>query len=139
LDIDEHQLVIAADQMILIYLYIVTRARIVELFAHIKYIHEFITAEVRRGPLGFLLATYEHSLFTLLETEKKTLEPSRRVSNFIDLSLGNGMTLRSTYKQQDLNFTRGTYMPSALYETKQDAFVELSLDNIPLGRSHKMI
>jgi hypothetical protein len=134
LDIDEHQLVIAADQMILIYLYIVTRARVVELFAHIRYIHEFITAEVRKSPLGFLLATYEHSLHTLLENEKKSLEPSWRKSNFIDLSIGKGMILRSTYKQDDSDI-RGTFIPSDLYAPKQDAFVEFSFDNIAMGRS----
>ena len=73
LNIDEEQLVITTDQMTLIYLYIVARSKIVDFFAHLKYITEFTTPYVRNSSLGFYLATYEHALYTLMQYDKNDI------------------------------------------------------------------
>lgn len=67
LDIDGEQLTIAAEQMNLIYLFIVTRSKIAELFAHLTFIKAFVSPYVRQSKLGFILATYERALYILLE------------------------------------------------------------------------
>lgn len=62
ISIDKEQLAVNADQMTLIYLFIVVRSKISDLFAHLKYITEFTTQYVRKSNLGFYLTTYECAL-----------------------------------------------------------------------------
>lgn len=121
---------IATDQMILIYLYIVTRAKIVDMFAHLKYITTFTTPYVRQSNLGFLLATYEHALYTLMEHDKDELRQSNTLTKtrVIDLSVTSRQPVRESFA--DLSMSRGTYVPDALYNSTNDEFAEMSEDNI---------
>lgn len=125
LDIDDEQLVIATDQMILIYLYIVIRSKIVNMFAHIKYITEFTTPYVRNSNLGFNLATYEHALYTLLQNDQAGLQEMKEkgVPNIIDMSIEPIDPHRSTFNTN--NMSRATMMPDE-FENSVDAFVEMS-------------
>lgn len=124
LDIDEEQLVIATDQMILIYLYIITRAKIVDMFANLNYITAFTTPYVRQSNLGFLLATYEHALYTLVEHSKQDLENRKgRNTQIIDLTRGANDSFRGTFSEHSL--TRATWIPEAFNKTT-DEFVEFS-------------
>ena len=118
--------------MILIYLYIVARAKVMEMFAHLKYIQEFITPQVRISPLGFLLATYKNSLFTLLDNEKdelgrksKPIDLTRTVENRIYSS-----EMSQILSQDNHNDTRGSIMPNELYENSQDVFVKLGTERV---------
>lgn len=124
LDIDEEQLVIATDQMVLIYLYIVTRAKIVDLFAHFKYITAFTTQYVRQSNLGFLLATYEHALYTLMEHDQKGLRNLKGsgVPRIIDLNRQQHRPVRDTFA--DLSITRESIMPDGFLHSGDD-FAEI--------------
>ena len=73
------QLTIAADQIVLIYLYIVIRSKVPSFFSHIRFMQEFTTPYVKKISLGFYMATYERALYTLVESDEKTL------SKLIDL------------------------------------------------------
>lgn len=133
LDIDESQLVIAAEQMILIYLYIVTRAKVIDMFANLKFIKEFITPEVRKSPLGFLLATYENSLYTLLDNKKDELG---RKSSPIEIPVKSVSGLSATTPDNMNNYfdnreidLRGSIMPNDLYRTKKDAFIDIEIND----------
>ena len=131
MDIDESQLVIAAEQMILIYLYIVARAKIINMFAHLKYIQEFITPEIRKSPLGFLLATYETSLYTLLENGKEEIirksnpimMPTERTSGLS--TIVEPIILPYFDHSQDTPNLRASILPDELYQYNKEAFVEI--------------
>jgi urate oxidase len=129
LDIDEEQLVIATDQMILIYLYIVTRSKIAELFAHLSFIKAFVSPYVRQSNLGFILATYEHALYTLLERDKDELKSSdkKKMSRLIDMSIESEQPLRDTFAMNSP--LRMTIIPEAMNASCYSPFEEME-DNV---------
>ena len=67
------KLTIAADQIILIYLYIVIRSKIPEFFSHLRFIQDFTTDYVKKISFGFYLATYERALYQLVESDEDSL------------------------------------------------------------------
>ena len=120
--------------MILIYLYIVTRSKIVDLFAHLQYITKFTTPYVRQTNLGFILATYEHALYTLLEHTKEDLQHtnSEKMAKVIDMSICLTDNLRDTFRSDQ--HMRMSIVPDALNESHYDPFEEISEANLSVIR-----
>jgi len=127
IDIDVEQLVVAADQMVLIYLFIVIRAKVVDLFANIKYISEFTTKYVRNSNLGFYLATYENALYTLLQNSRQDMKVLKDKGKYhiIDMSIKTPSIERETFIDSKIDLTRGTIIPDAFLDN-EDPFLEMS-------------
>ena len=71
--IDESNLIIAAEQNVKIYLYLVIWCKIPNFFAQIWFIQEFTTNYVKWIHLGFYLSNYERALYTLLDSTETQL------------------------------------------------------------------
>lgn len=128
LNIDEEQLVITTDQMTLIYLYIVARSKIVDFFAHLKYITEFTTPYVRNSNLGFYLATYEHALYTLMQYNKNDIMnmKNKGVPPIIDMTRQTSSNANLQYLDNSANsLLRATMIPDEFIKP-DDPFIEMS-------------
>ena len=125
--IDEEQLVITTDQMTLIYLFIVTRSKITDLFAHLKYITEFTTQYVRNSNLGFYLATYEHALYTLMQYEQNDIK-RMKLSGVppVNNLLGSMQSESSSNLYSASYILKGTFIPEE-FSNPNDPFVNLSM------------
>jgi hypothetical protein len=73
MDVDRDNLVITADQMVIIYLYVVIRSKVPCFFSHLKFIQEFTSQHVKLINYGFYMATYERALITLVDTDEQQL------------------------------------------------------------------
>jgi len=72
--IDRSKLTIDGDQHLMLYIYIATKARLPELFAHVKMAKEFVTPTVRNTRYGYCLSTLEVALFHILEMDISELQ-----------------------------------------------------------------
>lgn len=61
-DIDKDELIVNADQILSIYLYIVLKAKIKHLWAHLGLMQEFLRKDVKQSTMGYYLSTIEASL-----------------------------------------------------------------------------
>lgn len=71
--INESHLTITQDTKIPLYIFIVIRAKIVNLAAHIKFIQEFTTNYVHENNLGSNLALYESAMTIVADTDRNTI------------------------------------------------------------------
>lgn len=71
--INEQHLTITQDTKIPIYIYIVIKAKLVNLAAHIKFIQEFTTSYVHENNLGSNLALYESAMTIVADTKRNTI------------------------------------------------------------------
>ena len=74
IDVDSEDLTVAADQMILIYLFIVVRSKLSNFYSHIMFIQEFTTKYIKQISLGYFLTTYEMALITLIDSDDEKLK-----------------------------------------------------------------
>ena len=61
-DIEKDELIVNADQILSIYLYIVLKAKIKQLWAHLGIMQEFLRKDVKQSTMGYYLSTIEASL-----------------------------------------------------------------------------
>lgn len=114
--------------MTLIYLYIVARSKIVDFFAHLKYITEFTTPYVRNSNLGFYLATYEHALYTLMQYNKNDIMnmKNKGVPPIIDMTRQTSSNANLQYLDNSANsLLRATMIPVEFLKP-DDPFIEMS-------------
>ena len=57
--VNEDQITIAADSLILVYIYIIIQAHILDIFAQIRFINEFLTPPIKSSKLGYCITTLE--------------------------------------------------------------------------------
>jgi len=57
--VDNKKLTLDADELLLIFLYVVLRSKLSELYGHLKLINEFSTDTLRRSKLGYSTSTLE--------------------------------------------------------------------------------
>lgn len=55
----EDDLTIAADSLIMIYIFIILRSKVFECFSQIKFVNEFLTPYVKNSKLGYCITTLE--------------------------------------------------------------------------------
>lgn len=73
LRIKKDKLTIDGDSLLMIYIYICFKAKILDLFAQIKIMNEFSTPFVRTTKLGYCLSTLEVALNHILSMEQEDL------------------------------------------------------------------
>lgn len=85
--IDKSKLTLDADELLMIFQFITMRTKIVELFAHLKFINEFQTDTLRHSKLGYYCSTLEVALDMNLTLEQDKLQAIniQRMSNANDL------------------------------------------------------
>jgi len=81
-DISREKLVINADQILSVFIYIVLQARIANLNSHLKLINEFVSKEVLIGNGGFYMATIAASLEHILTMDEGMLRKLKGLEKF---------------------------------------------------------
>lgn len=59
IQVNEDHLTIAADSLIMVYIYVIVKSRIIDIFAQIKFINEFLTPYVKNTKIGYCVTTME--------------------------------------------------------------------------------
>lgn len=57
--VNEDQITIAADSLILVYIYIIIQAHVLDIFAQIRFINEYLTPHIKSSKLGYCITTLE--------------------------------------------------------------------------------
>ena len=120
LEVNESQLTIDADQLLSIFIYVAARAKVVDIFAHIKFISEFTTSYVKNINLGYYLSTLEIALSHLVEMNKRQLM----------LVLGDRGRRQSIVDEARASFAQNSMRMSFL--DQGDPFVEFSVTDTML-------
>ena len=81
--VDQSNLVVAAEEMMPIYIFIVLKSKMKDLFAHVSFIREFITDDVKKKHLGYQLSTYESALMFLQDNPDVSELKSRRKLQYL--------------------------------------------------------
>ena len=75
-------MVINADQILSVFIYIVLQARIANFNSHVRLINEFVSKEVLTGNGGFYAATTAASLEHILTMDEEMLRKLKGVEKF---------------------------------------------------------
>jgi hypothetical protein len=77
--VKEDDVTIAADSLIMVYIYVIVKAKVLDLFAQIRFINEYLTPHVKATKLGYCITTLEIAvshIITLSIDELKQINPS---------------------------------------------------------------
>ena len=81
-DINRDKLIINADQILSIFIYVVMKAKITNMNSHVRLINEFVGPEVQRGNPGYYIATIEACLEHILLLDEVMLRKLRGLEKF---------------------------------------------------------
>ena len=73
LTIKEDHLTIAADSLIMVYIYIILKASISDIFAQIRFINEYLTPQIKATKLGYCITTLEIAVSHINSLSKEEL------------------------------------------------------------------
>jgi len=115
--ISEQHLTITQDTKIPIYIYIVIKAKLVNLAAHIKFIQEFTTSYVHENNLGSNLALYESAMTIVGDTKRNTLYNVIDKAEIFQTSRVHNQSFASSLFNEDLD-------PFASFSHQESEFKE---------------
>mmetsp|Transcript_45812 Transcript_45812/g.33549 ORF Transcript_45812/g.33549 Transcript_45812/m.33549 type:complete len:180 (-) Transcript_45812:119-658(-) len=68
--LEKSKLTLDADQLLMIFIFVTLRSKVTEMLAHVKFINEFSTDQVRKSKLGFYASTLEVAVQQVLSMDK---------------------------------------------------------------------
>ncbi len=91
IQLDPDNLFIDADQFLCIFVYVIIKSHISDLFTHLNIINEFTTNSSRSNVSGYSLATLQACMYHILTMEKKAIleDESSSIPNQTLFSLAN--------------------------------------------------
>lgn len=122
--VDKNKLIIAAEEKISIYIYIVVKAKLVDFYSNIWFIREFITEDVRINSLGNQLSTYESALLYLWDLPKSVLIDKIKSWKLEDK---RQWLLQMDSRQSLISHDMWTSIASSVFLDNADPFLEVDV------------